>query len=255
MQFNFLLITLLFALSAAALSSDSEILDDGSVEIIPALEANAQSAPSPNSKARRRRRHLNPRLAPVNNGTPVACDPVSTTGVIKVHADGSLLGYISQKFNPINLYTLTTDLPDALMFLLPTQHFNTAIDITALAGPSAVGPLLGSVGSNAFGKGQSGFSYLAGVTHTDAGMPPSSIAATSLQALGHNMPSESQIWTMKCSLDISAQWINPTGSRAPTTIFYDPVANFLGLTGDVTSLGAAYPKDNVIAVSFTFVPA
>jgi hypothetical protein len=91
---------------------------------------------------------------------------VSSTGVIKVHADGSLLGYISQKFNPINLYTLTTDLPDALMFLLPTQHFNTAIDITALAGPSAVGPLLGSVGSNAFGKGQSGFSYLAGVTHS-----------------------------------------------------------------------------------------
>jgi hypothetical protein len=36
--------------------------------------------------------------------------------------------------------------------------------------------------------------------------------------------------------------------RAPTSIFYDPVANFLGLTGDLTSLDAAYPKDGVITV-------
>ncbi|KIM89278.1 hypothetical protein PILCRDRAFT_813211 [Piloderma croceum F 1598] len=129
------------------------------------------------------------------------------------------------------------------------------MDISTIAGPSAVGPLLGAVGSSEFGKNQSGFSYLAGVTHTDAGMPPSAIAATSLQALGHNMPSESQIWTMKCSLGIFAQWINPSASRAPTSIFYDPAANFLGLTGDLTSLDAAYPKDGVIAVSFTFVPA
>jgi hypothetical protein len=220
MQLNFLLITLLFALSAAALTSDSEIFNDGSVEIAPAIEADAQSTPTRRStnSTRRRRRHCAYPLPILSsaftyitilfyseppcslrqhwhsccfwplrfclNVRPWTRHPslsaahyvlfiylLSSKGVIKVHAtaDGSLQGYISQKFNPLNLYTLTTSLNDALMFLLPTaptQHFNTAMDISSLAGPSATSPLLGSVGSSEFGTGQSGFSYLAGVTHS-----------------------------------------------------------------------------------------
>ena len=94
---------------------------------------------------------------------------VYSQGAIEVHATigGSFQGYVSKSYDALNLYTLSTDPNNAQTFSLPSaDHFNKAIDINSVNGPSPSAPLLGPVGFSEFGSGQSGFAYLAGVTHS-----------------------------------------------------------------------------------------
>jgi hypothetical protein len=94
-----------------------------------------------------------------------------------------------------------------------------------------------------------------------------------LEALGYDAPSESQIWTLDCSLGITAQWTNIDGSefistlirtlpstctlptaQPATSIFYDPVVNYLGLTGDLATYnnefgdGATATVSNIVGI-------
>jgi len=274
MQFVLLIVTL-FGLSVTALALNPGIFDDdGHVKntfagTSPVIGRRLYAGGTPTTNAARMARNLPP-LPPVRRrlgqlkprASPVPCNTVipSTQGIIEVLlSDGTSKGYISKSFDSQNSYTYG-DLASAQTFSLPpTNYFNTPIDITAVNGPSPSQPLLGSVGGSGgffFGSGQGGYTYLAGVTHTAAGSPPSSSAQTSIQSLGYNGPSESQIWTLNCDLTLSltAQWTNMDGSQPPTTIFYDPVVNYLGLTGDLATYNADY-GDGATAMVFYFIPA
>jgi hypothetical protein len=192
------------------------------------------------------------------SGTPGCSNLPSTSGYIKVSAGGTTLGYISKNFDRQKSYTYKADIAQALVVSLPSLNpFNTPIDITAVNGPDPAHPLVGAVGGSGgynFNSGQVGYAYLAGTGHTNANSPPSTSAGKSIQSLGYNAPSESQIWTLSCSLALSAQWTNVDESQPPTSFFYDGAVDFVGLVGDFDKFLQTFPGEDAVLVSLSFVP-
>ncbi|KAJ7242769.1 hypothetical protein B0H12DRAFT_1312274 [Mycena haematopus] len=201
----------------------------------------------------------------------------SPSGNIQViRADGTTAGYISSEFDPQHAYTLTTSRSSALQANLPSMSpFGDRFNILATNGQDIKHPYVGAVGGGNdyhFGPGQRGPSsaYLAGtgacnspidstssisdiIHEASANSPPSSRAGTSMQSIGYNAPGESQIWSMDCETrEINAQWTNTDSSQPPTTIFYDAVDQYLGLTSDLEAFTVG-PQDGQ-AVTFNFVP-
>lgn len=192
--------------------------------------------------------------------SPVACTTVNTfsTGLFQVRnaATGAELGYISNAYDAQRTYTygsianalrVTPDVP--VQEGVPTQ-------ITAINGPDPAHAFLGGVGGSGgykFASGQVGYAYLSGTGHTTANSPPSSTAGNSIQVLGYNGLSESTIWMFDCtSLAIAAQWTNVDGSQNPTSLMFDPVGNYLALTGDVGALNSAFGEGAY--QTFTYAP-
>ncbi|KAF8207191.1 hypothetical protein K438DRAFT_1815858 [Mycena galopus ATCC 62051] len=185
-----------------------------------------------------RRDHGDHRSKPRPSQQP--CVPLSSaSGYIEVlMADGAAAGYISSEFDPQHAYTLTTSRSSALHVNLPsTSPFGGAFNILATNGPDNRHPYLGAVGGGNgyhFSNGQHGSAFLAGTGASPANSPPSSKAGTSMQFIGYNAPGESQIWSMDCQTrEIHAQWTNADSSQPATTIFYDTVDKYLGLTSNL----------------------
>ncbi|KAJ6631024.1 hypothetical protein B0H10DRAFT_704360 [Mycena sp. CBHHK59/15] len=202
---------------------------------------------------------LEDRLQP--RTSPIPCSPLSNTlGYVQVtKSDGTAAGYISKTFDDQRSYTLTTSLSAALQVILPSlSPFDGPIDILASNGPDAAHPYLGAVGGSGgytFGPGIGGYSYMSGTGASSPNSPPSSSAGTSIQSLGYNAPSESQIWSIDClTRQISAQWTNTDSSQPATSLFYDPLVDFLGLTSDLDTFNDDFVDEGAYAVTFTFVP-
>lgn len=273
------LVGFLFAVSVAASSSDSGVYENnGHVKIPVAAGPTFLDAvllrypggtPTRDTDAARMHRGLHP-LPPVRRSLKqwrphrphpahVPCVPIPTQGVIAISstADGSLKGYLASQFNIQRSYTLTTDLTTAQTFTLPSASpYNIPIDISTDNSPDMSRPLLGAIGGSSgfyLQPGQLGTAYLAGVGHINANSPPSTTVGTSMQLIGYNGSSESQIWMLSCNLDISAQWTNSDGSQPVTTFFYDPQVDYLGLTSDLAVLDSFF-DESALAVTFTFVP-
>ncbi|KAJ6570218.1 hypothetical protein DFH09DRAFT_1313418 [Mycena vulgaris] len=70
--------------------------------------------------------------------------------------------------------------------------------------------------------------YLAGTGPSAANSPPFSSAGTSLQSLGYNT--------------------NTDSPQPATTIFYDPVVDYLGLTSDLGVFNDAFRNEDAYAV-------
>ncbi|KAJ7510358.1 hypothetical protein B0H11DRAFT_1958633 [Mycena galericulata] len=205
------------------------------------------------------------RRSPTNKPGPrpsqQACAPLSRSSgyIALIKADGTAAGYISKALDSQNSYGLSASRSDALKVEFPSSSpFHGPINIRAMNGPDARHPYLGAVaggGGFQFGQGQVGYAYLAGTGASPAHSPPSSNAGTSLQSLGYNGPSESQIWTVNCkTLGLSPQWTNTDSTQPPTTIFYDPIIDSLGLTSDLDAFSAEFPSEGAHSVTFTFVP-
>ncbi|KAJ7178846.1 hypothetical protein C8R43DRAFT_472035 [Mycena crocata] len=189
------------------------------------------------------------------------CVPLSSTwGYVEVtKADGTAAGYIRKTFDDQNSYTLTPSKSSALQVKLPSSSpFTGPFNILGINGPDKKHPYLGAVGGSSgyhFAHGQLGSAYLAGTGASPANSPPSSRAGTSLQALGYNGPAESQIWSMDCKTrGLSAQWTNTDLSQPATTIFYDPVVDYLGITSDLEVFNGHFGSEGAYAVTFTFIP-
>ncbi|KAJ6451085.1 hypothetical protein C8R47DRAFT_1329773 [Mycena vitilis] len=205
----------------------------------------------------RRRSGIRPRISP--SPDPCTVLPVNI-GYIKITRDGNDYGYISQTLDDQNSFTKTATAQfdsTALSVTLPVSPFGGPFDITA-TGSDPSYTLLGAVG------GSGGFNfhpnnlgcYLAPTGHTPANTPPSSTAGSSLQALGYNGPSESQIWSLNCqTLELTAQWTDSDFSQPPTSFFYDGAVDFLGLVGDTAQFVRNFPGENtVFGLKFFFVP-
>ncbi|KAJ7215213.1 hypothetical protein B0H12DRAFT_1242040 [Mycena haematopus] len=186
----------------------------------------------------------------------------SNTGTLQIRkiSDGEKIGYIGQKFNSQNAYTVHPRPEAALSVVVPPlAPFGVAINLIAANAPDSRHLFLGAVddGQGNLGIGEAGVAMLSGTTGVPGNSPPSSSAGTSLTLTGHG-GSESQIWTMNCQTrQITAQWTNADRSQPSTRIFYDPAPkrrdSFLGLTGDLEAFNAAVSED-AYEVAITFIP-
>ncbi|KAJ7284630.1 hypothetical protein C8J57DRAFT_1670092 [Mycena rebaudengoi] len=205
----------------------------------------------------------------------VPCTLSNTVGYIQLtRDDGTSAGYISKVFDSQRSYTRSEELADALQVALPSLSTSTyAVNILAVNGPDPEHPYLGDcrrailhIRSRAawvrtimqlttFLTTPRSYAYLAGTGASPANSPPSSSAGTSLQSLGYNGPSESQIWTVDCATrQISAQWTNVDYTQPATTIFYDTAVDYLGITADLATFNHVFDGEDTYAVTFTFVP-
>ncbi|KAJ2916699.1 hypothetical protein MD484_g3676, partial [Candolleomyces efflorescens] len=192
-----------------------------------------------------------------------SCIPLSNgVGKIQVRrtSDNVVLGYIRNTYDGQNSYTYGT-LANSLTVQLGSTDSTVvggAIEITAINGPDANYPRIGSVGGSAgynFNSGQLGYTYLSGTGHTPANSPPSFSAGHSIQSLGYNAPAESTVWFVNCLTGaITAQWTNTDGSQPSTSIFYDAAVDFLGLIGDFNKFVETFPNEGAYTVSLHFIP-
>ncbi|KAJ7086066.1 hypothetical protein B0H15DRAFT_845161 [Mycena belliarum] len=166
-------------------------------------------------------------------------------------------GFISKHFGAQRSYTGTQSKEFALEVNLPSQPFSGPFNIRVMNGPDSRHLYLGAAGGSSgyyLASGQLGSAYLASTGMTIADSPPSSSTGPSLQALGYTAPAESQIWSMDCKTwGIKAQWTNSDASQPPTTVFYDPAVDFLGITADLDVYNGNFAED-AFSVTFTFVP-
>ncbi|KAJ7034488.1 hypothetical protein C8F04DRAFT_1259995 [Mycena alexandri] len=185
----------------------------------------------------------------------VPCTRLSKLQINKA-SDGEKIGYLSARFNHRHAYTVHPMPAAALKVAVPpVTTFGVAINLVAENPPDSTHMFLGAVddGQGNIGSGEAGVAILSGTSSVRGNSPPSSSASTSLTLANHGGV-ESQIWTMNCqSRQVAAQWTNNDNSHPQTTIFYDPVHEFLGLSGDLEAHNAAVSK-RAFAVLMTFVP-
>jgi hypothetical protein len=177
-----------------------------------------------------------------------------STGFIEVFmsSDNALLGYVSDTYDGQDTFTITANQANALKVEVNTTA-TTPFSFLELNPPDSANPYFGGVGGSGgydFKPGQVGYSYLSGTGLTAAGSLPSFTAGNSIQALGYNGPSESTIWSGS-GQDISAQWVNVDGSKDSAQTFYDPVGNYLGITGDLNAFNSAF-GEGAYAVTLAF---
>ncbi|KAF8142736.1 hypothetical protein K438DRAFT_1994647 [Mycena galopus ATCC 62051] len=191
---------------------------------------------------------------------PLPFELCGSSGYIQISRanDGVPLGYVQKTFVPWPVYTHGA-LENALIVRLPASCSSGPIDLVATNGPDAVHNNVGAVGGNMgynFTPGNLGYAYFSGTGHSDANSPPSLSAGTSMQSMGYNGPSESQIWTLDyATRALTAQWTNTDSSNPSTNLYYSGTYRYLGLVGDFNKYVNVFPEDNPILVTATFVPA
>ncbi|KAF9022533.1 hypothetical protein BDZ89DRAFT_1137271 [Hymenopellis radicata] len=198
------------------------------------------------------RRHIPTRMGSARRSVPSGSVNTPVTGTIKItRADnGALVGYVNEDYTSggTRRYGITTDAANALQVTtLVTQNSYTTIELQEPTPTDAAHPLLGAVvgpansGDN-LSSGSYNYALLTGTSHTDANSPPSA-AGNSYSSQN----SESTIWTYLPSIDLpstqqlTAQWVNPDGSKPTTFLYYLPGSNALLLTGDVSAFNSAFP--------------
>ncbi|KAJ7167712.1 hypothetical protein C8R46DRAFT_1269975 [Mycena filopes] len=150
-------------------------------------------------------------------------------GYIKVTGSNTAVGYLAPA--SAGYYAPVPARSGAQLFTLPsTSAFRRAINIGIASPPDAGQPYLGGAGVAVTGGYDLGFGSpnYANVIYT-ASHTPGRPADTP--------PLESQIWTLSCTLQITAQWTNSDGSMEPTTfvaVAPGTSANRIVLTADAT---------------------
>ncbi|KAJ7731821.1 hypothetical protein DFH07DRAFT_1065673 [Mycena maculata] len=244
-----LLCLVLTPLIFAVATSNRPAAEQDGFSPLPKKETNAdrfRRGLSPLPPTRRDRNKLTPRASAVP-----CIPPPSDKGTLQLHrvSNGNKIGYVGMDFNEDNAYSVHRGRGQALIVIIPPAPFGVPINLVAENGPDPGHPYLGAVenGQGDLGVGEAAFAYLSGTSGVSGNILPSFSAGTSL-TLDHG-GIESQIWTMNCQTrQITAQWTNPDGQLA-ATIFYDPDADFLGLTGDLQAV-----SESAFEVTMTFIP-
>jgi len=181
-------------------------------------------------------------------------------GVIQVkRADNqNLLGYISKNTFSKAQYRYQT-LDDALVvsFALPAgahsaNNLNFKPENSDITGFDFLGAVQGRDNtSNDFAVGSYQYGYIASTNETPGESGPQAVGNSYSQVTGTTRASESAVWSYDDNDDsISLTWINSDGSAAPTKMFTQSTALYIG--GDSGSFASRYPSP-VIDVTFTFV--
>ena len=177
----------------------------------------------------------------------------SVAGDLAVYkvSNSSLLGYVSDTYDAQNSFTYTTNMANALVVDINTPvSAPFAMLESNPPGPNHYFGAVGGSGGYYLSPTGAGYTYLSGSALVAAGSPPSS-SPTDINSLGYNGPEETSIWSVDGGNNVTATWINTDSTRQFATIFYDPVVNYIGLTGDLAAYNVAY-GDGAYAVTFDF---
>jgi hypothetical protein len=176
----------------------------------------------------------------------------AVTGDIAVFNGSTLMGYVSDVYDGQNSFTFTTNLANALNVTIATPV--SAPFAILENNPPGANQYFGAVGGSGgyyMSSSQDGYTYLSGSALLPAGSTPTS-STNDINALGYNGPDETTIWSIDGSNVLTAQWVNADSTvQSPAQTFYDPVVDFLGITGDLAGFNAQY-GDGATAVTFEF---
>ncbi|KZT35040.1 hypothetical protein SISSUDRAFT_1051983 [Sistotremastrum suecicum HHB10207 ss-3] len=143
--------------------------------------------------------------------------------------------------------------PDVSGFI----NLNFGNDILDEGDPVLPGPPLGavwqpftgdkSVGPFSLGSGSSNFAFLGPVPESTGpaalfGTPNPSEPISLMDPFDPPFAPESDIWSINpVTLEVTATWTNPDGTRLPATIFWDDTVDYgnVGITGDLNAVVSA----------------
>ncbi|KAJ7044843.1 hypothetical protein C8F04DRAFT_1069752 [Mycena alexandri] len=156
-------------------------------------------------------------------------------------AEGFASGYVVKDYGSAQLFQILSSTP-----------FSGPINIVAVNAEHPAHPYLGAASytfifynlsfSNTLTPGRSDYATL---IETDQIAPgPSTFDAFA------NGVTESQIWTLDCSYQLTATWINPDSTSYPNTLFVDS-NSYIYITGDLGLQGSRATA----AVTFTWRPS
>jgi len=155
------------------------------------------------------------------------------------------MGWIRLALSQYATTGLTTDQSQVAFVSLPNSnpkpHFDLGI---ANASDPFLAVIQGFSGSN-WGPGNPGYGSMTVVQHST--YPASNIHNPT------NLPSESVIWTIDTSSQLTATWFNDNGTPVPATIYFDNRYGDFGFTGDLQQYVNLY-LDQVTRVSLYFIP-
>ena len=159
------------------------------------------------------------------------------TGTIQVYKGVTLLGYVSDSFDSQNSYTYTANAANALQVEIDPSTSEFEIQATNTPDSSPYFGAVGGSGGYYFQSNNWGYAYLAGTSSIAAGPPQS--AVTSLQSLGYNAPAEATLWSHIGNV-LTAQWVNSDSTQNATQIYYDPIVDYIGITGSLAQYNSEF---------------
>ncbi|OBZ73455.1 hypothetical protein A0H81_06669 [Grifola frondosa] len=156
--------------------------------------------------------------APPRPARPL-CPAPRATGTIRVEGD-SLDGYISRIPNAFGEYGITTDESEALSVSI-TSCDEESFDIVTLNGIADF-PYFGGVSGFANTSpdllaGSTNYVYIAGTLQTPHDSVPVLQPNSFSYATGISEPSESALWTISDTNELTAQWINVNGDYSTSS--------------------------------------
>lgn len=164
---------------------------------------------------------------------------------IKVYckSSGNLIGYLKQDTvsGSIKAYGITSSKDSAMQITFsstPSNPFDLSIT------GSGTYPYLGFAG-NDLTSGSSNANALVATKHTN----PNSVASIVGNLYSSSFPSsESSVWAYNTGTkELTPQWVNSNGSKAPTYLVYDPNGSgYIQITGDVAKFQSAHPAAYVV---------
>ncbi|KAK2693465.1 hypothetical protein QWA68_007028 [Fusarium oxysporum] len=108
------------------------------------------------------------------------------------------------------------------------------------------------------GPDSSFYNYLSTCTPSPPGSPPAYFyhAWTNWAELHrYTLAAESAIWIVNPdTLEVTASWINTDGSAPPTTLFIPETSNWIGMTGSLSALQAAFPNQPYRRIKLVLEP-
>ncbi|KAJ4050282.1 PAN/Apple domain [Fusarium oxysporum f. sp. vasinfectum] len=108
------------------------------------------------------------------------------------------------------------------------------------------------------GPDSSFYNYLSTCTPSPPGSPPAYFyhAWTNWAELHrYTLAAESAIWIVNPdTLEVTASWINTDGSALPTTLFIPETSNWIGMTGSMSALQAAFPNQPYRRIKLVLEP-
>ncbi|KAF5624424.1 hypothetical protein F52700_9591 [Fusarium sp. NRRL 52700] len=180
-----------------------------------------------------------------------------------VNPDESAFGYVSSTIDS-NRLSGPREKALEIQISAPEPSATSRLDIAhaeTFGGLTRLCAVQSTHNTNAdLGSDSSFFNYLS--TCTPIKGPPGSLPTYIYHAWsnwaslhGYTLAAESAIWTVNPdTLEVTTSWINTDGSAPPTTLFVPETSNWIGMTGSLSALQAAFPNQSYRRIKLVLEP-
>ncbi|KAJ7702281.1 hypothetical protein B0H17DRAFT_1043504 [Mycena rosella] len=189
--------------------------------------------------------------------SPVPASANSNRGYIQVQsvdANGnpSVVGYVSKTTYVGTQYVVSPSLDNALL-VSPNGDRGLLTLNSDTPSPAFLGLVQGRDDtSSSLAQGSFNYLYLASSAQTSPNSTPQDVGNSFRSAYGEPYPAESAVWTVDpMTHSLTAQWINPDGSPAPTISFLQGSAIYFSGDPEVFHQMFGAP---VQRIAFVYVP-